>query len=312
MHADTQGNPPRLARTNRRLINARTVVLSQVNIGIIGLGKVFYPWPAPANGITLRVVKKIVEPILRALSLLPPEGRGQPHAASAGEEAHFAGERRRMVQEQLSSSGHGITDARVRAAMGKVPRHQFVPAGLRPRAYDNGALPIGYGQTISQPFVVAFMTEQLDLQPTDRVLEIGTGSGYQAALLAELAGEVYSIEILEALAQRAGADLKQLGYTNVQLRVGDGCLGWPDAAPFDAIVVTCAPEQRPQPLLEQLRDGGRMIIPVGPDGRQKLMLIRKQGRHLEERAVLPVRFVPMTGRALHEANPSDTLALTPP
>lgn len=254
-------------------------------------------------------MKNIVEPILRALSILPPEGFGQTHAVSAGEEARFASERRRMVQEQLSSSRHGITDVRVRAAMGKVPRHQFVPAELWPRAYANCALPIGYGQTISQPFVVAFMAEQLDLQPTDRVLEVGTGSGYQVAVLAELAGEIYSIEIVAALAQRAGADLKQLGYTNVQLRVGDGYLGWPDAAPFDVIIVTCAPEQRPQPLVEQLRDGGRMIIPVGPDGDQKLVMYHKQGKHLEERAVLPVRFVPMTGKAARETNPS---ALTPP
>ncbi len=260
----------------------------------------------------MRVVKNIVEPVLRALSILPPEGQGQSLAALAGEEARFAGERRRMVQEQLSGSRHGITDPRVRAALGKVPRHRFVPAGLRPRAYANCALPIGHGQTISQPFVVAFMTEQLDLQPTDRVLEIGTGSGYQVAVLAELAGEVYSVEIVAALAQRAGADLEQLGYTNIQLRVGDGCLGWPDAAPFDAIIVTCAPEQRPQPLVEQLRDGGRMIIPVGPDGDQKLVMYRKQGRHLEERAVLPVRFVPMTGQAEHETNPSDSPALAPP
>ncbi|MFZ0827196.1 MAG: protein-L-isoaspartate(D-aspartate) O-methyltransferase [Verrucomicrobiia bacterium] len=236
-------------------------------------------------------------PILQALSIPPREERGQANVVPAGEEARFAGERRRMVQEQLSSSRYGITDPRVRAAMGKIPRHLFIPTELRPQAYDNCALPIGHGQTISQPFVVAFMTEQLDLQPTDRVLEIGTGSGYQVAVLAELAGEVYTIEIVATLAQRAGAELKQLGYANVQLRTGDGYLGWPEAAPFDAIIVTCAPEQRPQPLIEQLRDGGRMIIPVGPDGDQKLVLFHKQGKHLEERAVLPVRFVPMTGRA---------------
>jgi protein-L-isoaspartate(D-aspartate) O-methyltransferase len=243
-------------------------------------------------------VKNIVEPILQALSILPRKEHGPDKIAPVGEEARFAGARRRMVQEQLSSLKHGITDARVRAAMGKVPRHRFVPAELLPRAYDNCALSIGHGQTISQPFVVAFMTEQLDLQPTDRVLEIGTGSGYQVAVLAELAREVYTIEIVAALAQRAGAELKQLGYTNIQLRAGDGCLGWPEAAPFDVIIVTCAPEQRPQPLIEQLRDGGRMIIPVGPDGDQKLVLFRKQGMHLEERALLPVRFVPMTGRAI--------------
>ena len=238
-----------------------------------------------------------MEPILRALSIRPRDGRGQTNVVPADDEARFAGERRRMVQEQLSSSRFGITDARVRAAMGKVPRHLFMPPELRPRAYDNCALPIGQGQTISQPFVVAFMTEQLDLQPTDRVLEIGTGSGYQVAVLAELAGEVFTIEIVATLAQRAGAELKQLGYANVHLRAGDGYLGWPEAAPFDAIIVTCAPEQQPQPLIEQLRDGGRMIIPIWPDGDQKLVLFHKQGRQLEERAVLPVRFVPMTGRA---------------
>jgi protein-L-isoaspartate(D-aspartate) O-methyltransferase len=158
-------------------------------------------------------------------------------------------------------------------------------------------LPIGFDQTISQPYIVAFMTEQLDPQPADRVLEIGTGSGYQAAVLAELAGEVYTIEIVDVLAQRAGADLKRLGYTNIQVRAGDGYRGWPEAAPFDVIIVTCAPEKVPPPLVEQLKDGGRMIIPVGPMGDQELVLLRKQGEQLEKHAVLPVRFVPMTGGA---------------
>jgi protein-L-isoaspartate(D-aspartate) O-methyltransferase len=200
-----------------------------------------------------------------------------------------------MVKEQLSSSGYGITNARVLAAMGQVPRHEFVPVELRPRAYDDGPLPIGYNQTISQPYIVAFMTEHLDLKPTDRVLEIGTGSGYQAAVLAELADEVYTIEIVDALAQRAEADLKRLGYTNIHVRVGDGCQGWPEAAPFDTIIVTCAPEKVPPPLIEQLRDGGRMIIPVGPLGDQELVLLSRQGEQMEQHAVLPVRFVPMTG-----------------
>ena len=215
----------------------------------------------------------------------------------AVEEDHFIAERRRMVKEQLSSSGYGITNARVLAAMGKVPRHEFVPAELRNRAYDDGPLPIGHGQTISQPFIVAFMTEQLDPKPTDRVLEIGTGSGYQAAVLAELAGEVYTIEIIEPLAQRAEADLKRLGYTNIRVRAGDGCQGWPEAAPFDAIIVTCAPEKVPQPLIEQLKDDGRLIIPIGEIGDQKLVLLHKRGQRLEQTAVLPVRFVPMTGEA---------------
>jgi protein-L-isoaspartate(D-aspartate) O-methyltransferase len=245
----------------------------------------------------LVVVKNIAVPILMALSILPREGRGQTNATPAGEEDHFAAERRRMVQEQLSSPGYNITNARVLAAMGKVPRHEFVPAELRHRAYDDAPLPIGHGQTISQPYIVAFMTEKLEPKPTDRVLEIGTGSGYQAAVLAQLVAEVYTIEIIEPLAQRAGADLKRLGYTNIQVRAGDGFQGWPEAAPFDAIIVTCAPEKVPQPLVEQLKDGDWMIIPVGPMGDQELVLLRKQGEHLEKRAVLPVRFVPMTGGA---------------
>ena len=201
-----------------------------------------------------------------ALSILPREGRGQTNATPANEEDHFVAERRRMVKEQLSSSGYGITNARVLAAMGKVHRHEFVPDEFRHRAYDDGPLPIGFGQTISQPYIVAFMTEKFEPKPTDRVLEIGTGSGYQAAVLAELVGEVYTIEIVDALAQRAGADLKRLGYTNIHVLAGDGYQGWPEAAPFDAIIVTCAPEQVPQPLVEQLKEGGRMIIPMGRIG----------------------------------------------
>jgi len=257
----------------------------------------FCLWRAPANGITLKHVKNIAVPILMALSILPRKGRGQTNATPAGEEDHFAAGRRRMVKEQLSSSGYGITNARVLAAMGKVPRHEFVPVELWYRAYNDGPLPIGYDQTISQPYIVAFMTEKLEPKPTDRVLEIGTGSGYQAAVFAQLVAEVYTIEIIEPLAQRAGADLKRLGYANIHVRAGDGCQGWPEAAPFDAIIVTCAPEQVPQPLVEQLKDGGRMIIPVGPLGNQELVLLGKQGEQLEKHAVLPVRFVPMTGGA---------------
>ena len=202
-----------------------------------------------------------------------------------------------MIQEQLLGAGRDITNARVLAVMEKVPRHEFVPEQYRNRAYEDGPLPIGYDQTISQPYIVAFMTEQLDPRPTDRVLEIGTGSGYQAAVLAQLVAEVYTIEIIEPLAQRAEADLKRLGYTNIHVRAGDGYKGWPEAAPFDAIIVTCAPENVPQPLVEQLKDGGRMIIPVGAQPDQELVLLRKQGELLEKRAVLPVRFVPMTGEA---------------
>jgi protein-L-isoaspartate(D-aspartate) O-methyltransferase len=215
----------------------------------------------------------------------------------AAEEDVFIAARKRMVQEQLSRPDRGITNTRVLAVMSKVPRHEFVPKEIRSIAYADTALPIGHDQTISQPSIVAFMTEQLEPKQTDRVLEIGTGSGYQAAVLAGLVADVYTIEIVGALAQRAMADLKRLGYTNVHVRAGDGYQGWPEAAPFDSITVTCSPEQVPQPLVQQLKDGGRMIIPVGRAGDQELILLRKRGEKLEKRAVLPVRFVPMTGEA---------------
>lgn len=203
--------------------------------------------------------------------------------------------RQRMLTEQLIGPGRGIADARVLAAMERVPRHEFVPLEERARAYEDQPLPIGHGQTISQPFIVAFMTEQLKPQPTDRVLEIGSGSGYQAAVLAGLVKEVFTIEIVEPLAKRAETDLRRLGYTNVFVKVGDGYQGWPERAPFDAIIVTCAPDQVPQPLVEQLKEGGRMVIPVGPDGGvQELFLLEKQGGEVRRKAVLPVRFVPMT------------------
>lgn len=208
--------------------------------------------------------------------------------------------RRRMVEEQLICSGRDITNARVLAAMRTVPRHEFVPESQRSEAYADRALPVGFGQTISQPFVVAFMSQQLEPQSTDRVLEIGTGTGYQAAVLAQLVHEVYTIEIVEPLAKRAAADLKRLGSTNILCRVGDGYQGWPEAAPFDAIIVTCAPDRVPPPLVEQLKDGGRMIIPVGPVEHQELVLLRRVGARLEQRAVLPVRFVPMTGQVQAE------------
>ena len=205
--------------------------------------------------------------------------------------------RDRMVAEQIAAPGRDITNARVLAAMRKVPRHEFVPESVRKQAYADFPLPIGHSQTISQPFIVAFMTEQLDPQPGERVLEIGTGSGYQAAILAEMGATVYTIEIVEPLAKRASEDLKRLGYTNVLTRAGDGHRGWPEAAPFDAIIVTCAPEKVPAALKEQLKDGGRMIIPVGGRWNQELILLRKRGEQLVEKTVLPVLFVPMTGRA---------------
>lgn len=210
----------------------------------------------------------------------------------------WAAQRAAMVTDQLAAPGRGIRDSRVLAVMREVPRHEFVPEPQRPFAYTDSALPIGHGQTISQPFIVAFMTEQLRPRPGDRVLEIGTGSGYQAAVLARLVREVFTIEIVEPLGRRAAADLARLGFTNVQVRLGDGFAGWPEAAPFDAIMVTCAPENVPAPLVAQLREGGRMIIPVGPQGGpQHLYLLEKRAGRLERQAVLPVAFVPMTGAA---------------
>ena len=197
-----------------------------------------------------------------------------------------------MVRGQLVA--RGIKDSQVLAAMGRVPRQEFLPPALWSRAYEDGPLPIGLGQTISQPYIVAFMTEALALGPQERVLEVGTGSGYQAAVLAGLVAEVYSIELLPDLALRASANLQRLGCGNVRVRCGDGYQGWPEAAPFDAILVTCAPEQIPQALVDQLRVGGRMIIPVGPEsGVQDLYLLRKKTEGLDLQAVLPVRFVPM-------------------
>lgn len=217
----------------------------------------------------------------------------------------YAPLRERMVREQLVAFDRDIRDQRVLAAMRQVPRHELVPEEIRHLAYDDRPLPIGHGQTISQPYIVAFMTEQLRPQPTDRVLEIGTGSGYQAAVLSPLVAKVYTIEIVTPLAERARRDLQRLGCANVRVRAGDGYLGWPEAAPFDAIIVTCAPEAVPQPLVAQLKEGGRMIIPVGPaGGAQTLVRLQKTGGKLRRTDVLAVRFVPMTGQAAQtEQNP---------
>jgi len=219
-------------------------------------------------------------------------GGCQKKAISASE---FAAERQKMVQEQLMP--RGIHDERVLAAMAKVPREEFVPDNLRAQSYSDSALPIGHDQTISQPFIVAFMTEQLRPRPTDRVLEIGTGSGYQAAVLAELVKDVYTIEIIEPLAKEASARLARLDYNTAHVKVGDGFQGWPEVAPFDSIIVTCAPDKVPQPLTQQLKEGGRMIIPVGNGLDQQLFLLEKKDGQMAETAILPVRFVQMTGEA---------------
>ena len=200
-----------------------------------------------------------------------------------------------MVDKEIIAAG--VTNERVIRAMRETPRHEFVPAGQRQYAYFDMALPIGSGQTISPPFIVASMTEAIDPQATDRVLEIGTGSGYQAAVLSPLVKDVYTIEIVESLSRRATRTLKRLGYDNVHARAGDGYLGWPEAAPFDKIIVTCSPAKVPQPLVDQLRDGGLMVIPVGERYHQTLYLMRKAGGKLQSEALRATLFVPMTGEA---------------
>jgi len=190
-----------------------------------------------------------------------------------------------------------IKDERVLAAMRKIDRELFVPEDMRAYAYDDRALPIGFGQSISQPYVVALMTQLLGLTGTERVLEVGTGSGYQAAILGELAQDVYSVEIVADLANQAQKRLAELGYQNVRIRLDDGHLGWPEAAPFDAIIVTCAPEHVPTPLVDQLKEGGRLVIPVGVAPREQVLhQIQKADGKLLQHPVIPVSFVPMTGK----------------
>ncbi|MEZ6110120.1 MAG: protein-L-isoaspartate(D-aspartate) O-methyltransferase [Pirellulaceae bacterium] len=207
----------------------------------------------------------------------------------------FETARKRMVDEVII--GAGVQDPKVIAAMRSTARHEFVAAKYHPQAYFDMALPIGDSQTISSPFIVAYMTESLDPQPTDRVLEIGTGSGYQAAVLSSLVRDVYTIEIVESLGKRAERTLKRLRYDNVHTKVGDGFLGWAEHAPFDKIIVTCSPEKVPQPLIDQLREGGLIVIPVGERYQQTLYLMRKKDGKLESEALRPTLFVPMTGAA---------------
>jgi len=204
-------------------------------------------------------------------------------------------ERERMVERQIEA--RGVKDTAVLRAMRQVPRHLFVPVSYAPQAYRDGPLALGHGQMISQPYIVAFMAEALRLRGDDRVLEIGTGSGYQTAVLAQLARDVFSIEIVKPLAERAAGKLKELGYANVQVRAGDGYQGWPEHAPYDAILVSAAPDHIPQPLLDQLAVGGRMILPLGKKFSQDLMLIRRTHSGYERTPLLPVAFVPMTGEA---------------
>ncbi|MFO7760257.1 MAG: protein-L-isoaspartate(D-aspartate) O-methyltransferase [Desulfobia sp.] len=200
--------------------------------------------------------------------------------------------RERMVQKQIAA--RGVDDPRVLSAMRTVPRHEFVPEQYRAFAYDDSPLPIGKGQTISQPYIIALMTEVLELKPGEKVLEIGTGSGYQAAVLAEIGAEVYTMEIIEQLGERARKILSALGYGEVRVKIGDGYKGWPQKAPFDAVIVTCAPDEIPRALIDQLRPGGRLVIPVGSSwcGQNLILGVRKK-EGLEKKKLIPVRFVPM-------------------
>jgi protein-L-isoaspartate(D-aspartate) O-methyltransferase len=230
--------------------------------------------------------------LLLLLLALPGDVRGADRETEA---------RRVMVEQQVRR--RGVSDSRVLAAMEKVPRHLFVPVPQRPAAYADTPLPIGQGQTISQPFIVARMSELLGIGPGDKVLEIGTGSGYQTAVLAEMvgpAGQVYTMEIVAPLAVLARQALDKQGYRNVRIRIGDGYKGWPEAAPFDAILVTAAPPEVPRPLLDQVKAGGRIVLPVGEVWQDLEVLTKHSDGTFDRQKVLPVRFVPMTGQAQRE------------
>ncbi len=224
---------------------------------------------------------------------------GLLHSANAGEADGFAAARERMVERDIARSSwarEGVKDKRVLDAMRAVPRHEFVPEARRHEAYADRPLPIGHGQTISQPYIVAYMTELLKAEPEHKALEIGTGSGYQAAVLAEIVDKVYTIEIIEPLAERGEKDLKEQGYDNVEVKHGDGYFGWPEHAPFDVIIVTAAASHIPPPLVEQLKPGGHMVIPVGPPLQtQHLIVVEKlEDGTIRRKSVMPVRFVPLT------------------
>ncbi len=252
-------------------MNGRMRLTTSLVISILVCGMQFYPHAK------IFAVTAYAAPFTQT----EPEG---------GDELRHAGARENMVVSQIEE--RGVRDERVLAAMRRVERHKFVPEQLRYLAYADSPLPIGEGQTISQPYIVALMTELLELKGSEKVLEIGTGSGYQAAVLAELCAHVYTIEILEPLATEAKKLLEELGYTNITVKCGDGFLGWEEYAPFDAIIVTCAPFEVPQPLVEQLKEGARLVIPVGSIY-QELKVIEKNNGKIITKDIIPVRFVPM-------------------
>ena len=239
----------------------------------------------PVERLSLKVALLLVLiPLACASSIHPPP-----------KENTYSERRSEMVKQQLAA--RDIDNPAVLQAMGEVPRHQFVPAAIQPYAYTDSPLPIGLEQTISQPYIVALMTQLVDPKPKERALEVGTGSGYQAAVLSKLVQKVFTIEIIEELAETARATLRDSGFLNVTVRYGDGYAGWEEEAPFDIIMVTAAAPVVPQPLIEQLADGGRLVLPVGPvGGIQELILIRKEKGKIREKKIIPVRFVPMTGK----------------
>jgi len=243
----------------------------------------------------VRIVRSMLPPVLALLLGCNPGGAA-PFPTSPGAAPEATMERLREEMVRTTIEARGIADPVVLRAMRAVPRHAFVPEPLRPHAYDDRPLPIGEEQTISQPYIVALMTALGQVRKGDRVLEVGTGSGYQAAVLAEIGAEVRTIEIIPSLAAQARAALESAGYSGIEYRVGDGYRGWPEAAPFDAIIVTAAPGHVPQPLVDQLGTGGRLVIPVG-DVYQELKVITRTDEGISERTVIPVRFVPMTGEA---------------
>ncbi|MDR7419082.1 MAG: protein-L-isoaspartate(D-aspartate) O-methyltransferase [Armatimonadota bacterium] len=246
--------------------------------------------------VTLPVSRVVlIAAVLAAAGLLGAGAPGGSRAGAAAATDPFADARRAMVEQQIRA--RGIRDERVLRAMLTVPRHRFVDARYQLQAYDDYPLPIGYGQTISQPYIVALMSQEAAVRPGHRVLEVGTGSGYQAAILAELTVHVYTIEIIEPLALTAARRLRELGYDQVRTRTGDGYGGWPEAAPFDAILVTAAPDHVPPPLIRQLKDGGRLIVPVGPPGLvQTLWRITKVREQVKSTSLGEVMFVPLVRR----------------